>query len=205
MTHRQYSAIGVTVFGLIFWLVVWTAAQPQPGSQGHSSGGGLVSPSVVVTYSARFTPAIGKPASVRDKVAQTLDLLVLWRGSPGWFDHQDLSVGAGDTVHHVSTKGRSLELRIDSASATISLGSHMLVLDGANVVFLDHADRRLTIAGTSRVEPLLPPALNGPMDIVRTIARRLTEVFEYLRCDPTSVRVDDVSTQIGLRVCEGFR
>lgn len=205
MTRGQHWAVGVTVCGLVIWLVVFPTAQPQPRPQGHSSGGGLVSPSVVATYSARFTPALGKPVSVQDRVAQTLDLLVLWRGAPGWFDHQDLSVGAGDAAHQVSTKGRSLEVRIDPDSNMISLAGHMLARGSANVLFVDHADGRATLAGTSRVQPLLPPALNGPIDIVRTIARRSTEVFEYLRCDPASARLDDVSTQIGLRVCAGFR
>jgi hypothetical protein len=203
MSCRQYSA--VIVLGLGVWLVAWTAAQSQSGSQGHASGGGLVSPSVVATFVTRFTPASGKPVSLQDRVPHTLDLLVLWRGSPGWFSHEDLSVSVSDTAHRVSSRGRSFEVRIDPVSGTISLQGHASHLGGVNVLFVDRVDDHLTIAGTSRVDALLPPTSNGPMDIVRTIAGRSPEVFEYLRCARPSASADDVTTQIGLRVCEGLR
>src|SRR5262245_35890104 len=92
---------------LITLLTPFVFAQTQRmGARG--GGGGEISPTVVMT----FETADGK-----------LELLVLWRGTPGWLQAAPSRGGANQSFigagsypmrsHVVSARGKPLELRID--------------------------------------------------------------------------------------------
>ena len=66
--------------------------------------------------------------------ARTLDLLVLWRGSAGWFEtvpsagdsNQGLAVGGTERLHRVFVRGRPLELRVDAKTNTARIQDQIL-------------------------------------------------------------------------------
>ena len=95
------------------------AAQPFPGG-GSNSGTAPVSPSVMAT----------ELASVDASGRGTLQLLILWRGTPGWFMRGgggSSSGGGGSTgpgssmmfSHWISQGGVNLNLRFDPAARKV--------------------------------------------------------------------------------------
>jgi hypothetical protein len=158
-------------------------AQPRGG--GTARGSGVVSPAVVATWSTRSEPSGG----------WALDLLVLWRGTPGWFmagggsgssggGASPPSAGHGQRgteVQHISFGGLSLELRFDPGTSTAQIQDEVISLQDANVILVDEVDsaKGLRIAGTVRVDPQLP----GSPGEIEAIVRRSPELFSFLRCD----------------------
>lgn len=156
---------------LVTLLAVTLPALEQP-EQTTSTGSRVVSPSVVATTIAR----------IGDRRTTQLELIVLWRGSPGWF------LGAADgsstwqrnetgsrtvdqaVVHRVSFGSRPLVVTFfrDRHAVRIGDGELAPLPDGANAVLVDNVDSpdgpvivntvRLesnTIAFPARIEPLL--------------------------------------------------
>jgi hypothetical protein len=127
----------------------------------------------------------------------SLDLLILWRGTPGWFLRGDGSSGGGVggggfghwTISHTMTYGDvSVSFDLISSSpdfdpaTTVAqiLGSEIGLRD-TNVVLIDGVDSGPpTIVATQHVDP----AFTG-RDPVAVIVKRSPELFEFLRCDIT--------------------
>lgn len=180
---RRFAGAGV----LLLVGLVSTDAQSVRGL-----GGGVdrvLSPAVVATW-----------ISHRDETgAARLDLLVLWRGSPGWFI-QDGRGGGGSAGGSSSRDGATvlttrihyggvdLELRFDPLSRTAQVGGHQIALGDANVILLDAVDSLLRVVGTRRVEPTIPESGRR----IELVLRRSSELLEYLRCD---VRLPDPKAQ----------
>ena len=170
------------------------AESPQAESVEGSSGSRLVSPSVVATWIVR------KEAHGTSQ----LELLVLWRGTPGWFmragseessnsdsiQSTEDDRGGGTVVEQLSYGGLRLELEFDRAKRTARVQNHDVGLESANVILVDEVDAvdGPQIAGSLHVDPSLT---SEPAE-VEAIVRRSPEIYEFLRCDAS---VPDANTQ----------
>jgi hypothetical protein len=130
-----------------------------------------------------------------------LDLLVLWRGAPGWFiGHGGArgGVAGGSTgpdgvevltsrIHYGEV---DLELVFDPQARIVQLEGRSIPLGDANVLLIDEVDgpHGPAFAGARRVEPTIPES-GRRIDLV---LRRSTELLEYLRCD---ARLGDQAAQ----------
>src|SRR5688572_29417990 len=127
-------------------------AQPFPGG-GSNSGTAPVSPSVMATEMSDVDAA-GRG---------TLQLLILWRGSPGWFRQGGGSGGGGSmggpnpTIRSecISQGGVNLTVRFDPAARKVWIQDKEIVLDDANVVLVDGVDSPAgpQVVGTLRIDP----------------------------------------------------
>ena len=173
------------------------AFQPFPGGSSHS-GTAPVSPSVMATE-------IG---SVDAAGRGTLQLLILWRGSPGWFlkdggsSSSGGSMGGGSSTvytHSISEGGVNLTLRFEPATSKVWIQDVEVALGDANAVLVDGVDSptgpyvvrtlRIDAEYETTMEP--PPyAVPGrgmrmrPRPVpVQTFIRRSSELIEFLQCD----------------------
>jgi len=160
-------------------------AQTFPGA-GSSGGTGPVSPSVLATT-----------MSVVDAAGRgTLELLVLWRGSPGWFRKSGGASGSGGggtmgagpgpmvRTEWVSQGGVSLRVRFDSVARRAWIQDNEIVLNDANVVLVDDVDSSAgpQIVRTLRIDPEYETAPMRPMP-THMFIRRSPELVEFLQCD----------------------
>ncbi len=155
------------------------AAQRQPRPPAGPTQGSaerVLSPTVVGAW---FTHS-DAPGS------NTLDLLVLWRGSPGWFLRGGSSGGSGGGD---GTGRRSLSVRyddlvlqvmFDGLARVVEIDGRNVPLNDDNVVLVDDVDSAagLKVVKTLRVDPTLPDATR-----VEIAIRRSPELVAYLRCD----------------------
>jgi hypothetical protein len=166
------------------------------------AGSGVLSPSVVATYQGSGNMPVGPLA---------VDLLVLWRGSPGWFDERTGTAGiaGSDGVHVVRTGTNTLRIRFDAQTRTVMVQDRVVPLEGNNVLLLDQVDipGGIEVAGLLRVEgKLLPTAQGGPnIDPMEAMVQRSPELFDYLRCEPRWVNDNDPLAEMQLRRCEQLR
>jgi hypothetical protein len=170
-----------------------TAQGQRPYRSASMSGGSpVVSPAVVATF---FTSA--EPSGA----AHQLDLLVLWRGAPGWFMRggskggaSSMSGGGGDAggriVHQFSEGGLSFSLEFDRQARLAKIQGREIAVGEDNVILVDDVDnpRGFTIVGTRRIDP----AFSGSLKDLRTLFKRSPELVAYLRCD---TQVNDARTQ----------
>jgi len=170
------------------------AESPQAESVEGSSGSRLVSPSVVATWIVR------KEAHGTSQ----LELLVLWRGTPGWFmragteessngdsiQSTEDDRGGGTVVEQLSYGVLRLELEFDRGKRTARVQTDDVGLESANVILVDEVDAvdGPQIAGSLHVDPSLT---SEPAE-VEAIVRRSPEIYEFLRCDAS---VPDANTQ----------
>ncbi len=155
--------------------------------EGVSCGTQLVSSSVVSTYCGR-----------RVEDSEMLELLVLWRGTPGWFNYRRPGGGFGqsNSGHATSnifgmSKGRTqqfaryggFEIGIDADfdRGAVKMGNETIAVSAGNVVFVDDVDapgsRR--IAQRQWIRPTLP-AIGDPLVL---LAERSREIRDFLRCE----------------------
>lgn len=166
------------------------------------AGSGVLSPSVVATYQGSGSMPAG-PLMV--------DLLVLWRGSPGWFDERtDTAGGAGsDGVHVVRAAANTLQIRFDAQARTVIVQDRVVPLQQNNVLLLDDVDipGGVKVAGLLRVDGRLSPtAQGGPnIDPMDAMVQRSSELFDYLRCDSRFAKTNDPLAEGQLRRCEQLR
>lgn len=182
-------------------------AQPLAGSSG---GTGPVSPSVLATDMC-VVDAAGNG---------TLELLILWRGTPGWFRKnaggasgggQGGTMGGGPSPiirsGWISQGGVNLSVRFDPAARKVWIQDSEIALNDANVVLVDGVDSPAgpQVVGTLRIDPAYPTAVGLPPGVpggavgprsrpqvvpVQTFIRRSPELVEFLQCD---VRLPDAS------------
>jgi hypothetical protein len=134
----------------------------------------VISPAVVASYLTSNTPQ-----------GTRLDLLVLWRGAPGWFLRTSMEgrvTGGADGAKIVSISHRDfvLEFTYIAASRIVRIDDREIKLGTANLLLVDDVDRPrpLKIAGIK--------AVDGRMFDRRRIdlvIRPAVEVHSFLRCD----------------------
>ena len=152
-----------------------------------------ISPAVVATFIAHGDPEA--PEQIRERLAThtvpsgpvTLDVLILWRGSPGWFLHggQPHDSGGGDSNGnvnvHLERAGIVLDATLDGDKRVLHVGRQQVVLGDANVVLVDQVDvpGALSIAGTRTVESRVQRPPEGLYDVFRGAQ----DLVPFLRCE----------------------
>lgn len=144
---------------------------------GSSGGTSPVSPSVMAT----------EMSITSERGVGNLELLVLWRGSPGWYWRDREKVGAGGSsssgggmdaasrsavrTEWISQSGINLSVRFVPASRQLWILDQEIALNDANVVLVDDVDQPAgpRVVGTLRIDPSfdsstdLPPRMpKGP-------------------------------------------
>ncbi len=161
---------------------------PPPGANATSSGTRVMSPVALVTWIATYG----------NDGAQVLDLIVLWRGTPGWFARgsgSGTSSGGNAASFHSTIRygGVDLQLEFEPKARAVQIQAMRVELTGDNVVLVDRVDTPggLTVAGTLRVDPSLPIADNG-YPRIEQVLRRSEEIVSFLQCD---ARMPDAPTR----------
>ena len=152
---------------------------PPPGVNATSSGTRVISPVALVTWVSTY----GNDGN------QVLDLIVLWRGSPGWFSRgsgSGTSSGGSTASFHSTIRygGLELQLEFESKTQVAQIQGNAIRLRNDNVILVDDVDVAggPRVVGTLRVDPELPRADNG-YPRIEPVLRRSPEVVTFLQCD----------------------
>ena len=175
---------------LCVFLLFAALASADAQSNGGSGGGAVrvLSPTVVATWILH-----------QDETgAAQLDLLVLWRGSPGWFTQGGGGGGGGsrgpdDTVvltMRIQYGDVDLELGFDPVARTAQLDERQIPLGDANVILIGQVDTLPQVVETTRVESTIPESGRR----IEMVLRRSNELLEYLRCDVRLFRSECAGT-----------
>ncbi len=150
--------------------------QEQPGCQFN-----IISSTVVAAYCGHHAGD--------DEV---LDVLIAWRGQPGWFQRRGGRTGVGGTGRfgagtqgHVSQYATYDDVTIafdaDFDAGTVSIGDVTVPLKGVNTILIDQVERsgarRMTT--TTWIDPRLPLGVDANL----ALAVRSRELRQFLRCD----------------------
>ena len=137
-----------------------------------------------------------------------LTLLVLWRGSPGWYSRggggNGSSGGGGSSAGRefgsvsLTYGGRTFSIDFDYTARMAKLLDQDISLAATNVVLVDEVDSPSGAHIVSRqwVDPALPAVANSDLrtmgdDPAITAIRRAPALAEFLRCDvPLPVPTD---------------
>jgi hypothetical protein len=135
-----------------------------------------LSPSVVGTFNAR---------------EQEIELVVLWRGAPGWFlsgSHSDHVSERGDTVHgSVEYAGQVVRFSYERERRRATINDVVVsLLQDTNVILVDRVDAPSgpVVAGLARLGPGLEG--NPTMTLLlpmTALLRGSPEVVSFLQCD----------------------
>jgi hypothetical protein len=122
-----------------------------------------------------------------------LDLLLMWRGAPNWYQRSENGGRTKEVVRDFARgeRGRVAQFRTyaqvtigfdaDFDADTVTIDGAVVVLNDRNAILIDNVDvphvRR--VAKSFRVDPTLP--LRGNMDLA--LARKSAEVKDALQCD----------------------
>jgi hypothetical protein len=152
---------------------------------GGSSTSKIVSPTVVASWRAHENYKDGT----------TTTLLVLWRGTAGWFTAGGRGSGGGGggssssyAYEYMTYGGRTFVMEFDDDKKVVKMVDQEVSLKDTNVVLVDFVDSAggATIVGYRWVEPG-PPAppfvAGGAADPIAGVIIRSPELYEYLRCD----------------------
>ncbi len=173
---------------LLFATLGASAEEPQPEHVQASMGNGVLSPTVVASWTVRK----------EGNASWQLQFLVLWRGSPGWFSREDSNSSSGSssmggdevTVEKLSYGGIDLTLEFDGNKRIARVQDQEVPLGSDNVILVDDVDG----AAGPRVQNSL--AVDGQLSdetsAVETIIRRNPELYAFLRCDAP---LPDAATQ----------
>jgi len=128
-----------------------------------------------------------------------LALLVLWRGSPGWYSrgggNSSSSGGGGLPGQEVGSfsltyGGRTLSIDFNYSAGLARLLDQEISLADTNVVLVDDVDgpSGARIVDRRRVDPTLPQVSNPALrtmedDPAITVIRRAPELGAFLQCD----------------------
>ena len=167
------SLCAASLAGVVAWSKL---PREQPSCQYN-----IVSSTVVTAY-----------CSHRVGEDEVLDLLIAWRGQPGWFQgHEGVTGGGGTREFGARTNGTVSQYAIyngvriafdaDFNAGTVSIGNLSVPLEGVNTILIDgvglpDAQRKSTML---RIEPPLPLGV----DVNLVLARRSRELRQFLRCD----------------------
>jgi hypothetical protein len=154
---------------------------PQPGTNQApppSTSTQVISPVCLMSWIVRTAPG-----------GRTIDLLVLWRGSAGWFlrgttPSRSSGSASGGTLQVAATYG-GIDVTVDLVESTrvARIGGRDVRLGDANVIFVDDTDSAAgpRVVGTTRIDPALPDGPGVPP--VVEVLRRSPDVVSFLRCD----------------------
>jgi hypothetical protein len=167
------------------------SAQEQNRTSHTSISSWPISPAVIATFIGHHGPLSITPGQEPPRTLPTdpvtLDLLVLWRGAPGWFiqGSRGHESGGGDSSGrvsvHVERGGVVLDLTLDTQKRVAQIGKKRVALGDANVVLVDAVDvpDGLTVVGTGTVDPRIEGLPTGVYDALRGVP----DLVPFLRCE----------------------
>jgi uncharacterized protein (TIGR02246 family) len=141
----------------------------------------------IVLGSGSFTVPVSNvsAATVISEDGKRLDLLVVWRGSPGWMrgGHRSRSAGGSGRTHASSeTFGDvQLDVEFDFATRIARVAEHHVSMGSDNVVLVDRVDERgrSVIVRTISIDGTLP----GSSPDISPVVARSPEIVSYIQCD----------------------
>jgi hypothetical protein len=158
-----------------------SAVTAQPSSiprLAMSSGSGNVSPSVIAIWRTRSASS----------ELQSVDVLILVRGRPGWYMVPTANRGpsvtsSGYTV--VRTATRDIDVRIDIEKKFVVFGQETVDLRQGNVIFVDNVDegKGPVVIDTLSVQAQIP-FVRGVEILVPVL--KTPEIRSFLRCEVRS-------------------
>ena len=176
----RYSRVVTIGIGLV-WLVLSAGSvggqqsSPAPIVLGNPGGAtGVISPVVVAQW---FT---NRKAGVEE-----LELLVLWRGMPGWFLQPGGSGGSDSGTGSHSTWIKygavSVSLEFDATTRRVIIQGKEVTLSDNNVLFVDDVDLSSgpRVVGMMAVSRAMP----GSFGQIAPILRSSSRIMSFLRCD----------------------
>ena len=190
------ATIGVSV------LAGAAACQPRESASCQSN---IVSSTVVATFCGH-----------RQGDEEMLDLLIVWRGKPGWFQgrypgggggagSREFGAGTNGVVSEQQTYGDvTITFDADFDTNVGTIGQSTVKLDHINTVVIDDVDSEWRTSATRWTEPRLP--LAGDWNVA--LAQRSPELLGELRCDvpmpapPTEYGVQQIPV---ITVCEKLK
>ena len=198
--------VSLTGWAVTTSIVVWGAVQGPPpaprmpplGVTATSSATQVISPVALMTWVTRYG---------HDGI-HSLDLIVVWRGAPGWFtrgtSRSTSSGGSADTFHStIRYGGLDLQLGLQPAKRTAEVQGQKVELGDANVILVDQVDTAggAQVVRTLRVDPAVPLSEDG-RPRVEEVLRRSQEIVSFLQCRSRSCqkRVEVVETPPGKRL-----
>jgi hypothetical protein len=166
----------------VLLLMLLAAAQRGQPRESTTCGTNIVSATVVATY-----------CSHRVGDDDKLDLFILWRGQPGWFQRRGIGESGnrgsrtmgGSTNGHVSDyttyNGVTIAFDADFDAGTVTIGDVRIRLDDVDAVLVDTVDQRAGqhIAG---MEQIASTVKLGSDPNVALIERSPT-LLRYLQCE----------------------
>ena len=149
--------------------------------------------------------------------AQVPDLVILWRGEPGWFLAPTpggvnavggaRSYGAGTRGHVSETRrygGITIGFDADFDAEVLKVGASAIPLDRVNTVVLDYVGGEWRVTAKRWTEPRPPVA--GDWNLA--LARRSPEFLRDLRCElpmPAAVPAGPGARPLVVTVCERLK
>jgi hypothetical protein len=184
-TTRLARALALAVLATMAVLGVDLSAQGRGFTRGGAgmSTSRVSSPTVVASWTSHENYADGSATT----------LLVLWRGTPGWFSkgtHNGSGASSGSgpggsfDYQYVSEGGLTFTIEFDYDKRIVKILNQEISLKEVNVVLVDFVDSTNgpTIVGTRWVDPQ-PPGQPSAVDPIAAVVKRTPELFDYLRCD----------------------
>ena len=169
------TAIGVVWLGLTAGAVGSQQVRTSPLVPRNPGGAtGVISPVVVAQWFTNRTGGV-----------EELELLVLWRGTPGWFLQSGGSggsdSGAGSDYTWMKFGAVSVSLDFDEATRRVTIQGKDVALADNNVLFVDDVDATSgpRVAGAMAVSRAMPASFGQIAPILRSSSR----IMSFLRCD----------------------
>lgn len=197
---------------VVLGLALMQTAVPQPPRQAREPtgcGSNIVSATVVATFCGH-----------REGDAEVLDLFILWRGHPGWFQGRGSTGSRGQHTLPLSNQalGRSSEYKTygevtvgydaDFDGRTATVDDAVVALDKVNTILVDHVDvpESRHIVRQERLAARLP--LVGDYNVFAI--RRSPALVTFLQCEipmPVQRSARGVPTQAPLviTVCDKLK
>jgi hypothetical protein len=144
---------------------------------------------------------------------QIVDLYILWRGKPGWFQNRSFGGGAvsGSGVFGAGTHGIVSQLQTYGAltiafeanfdTNVVTIGQTAIKLDGVNAVVIDDVDGTWRASAPRRIESRLP--LAGDWNLA--LARQSPDVRRDLQCGVPMPEPPAVPQRPVMTVCEKLK
>ena len=150
---------------------------PPKGRLAHVVSVVPASPSALVTWATR----------VNHQGVHVLDLLVVWKGSEGWYSKGPSGGGSGGGTGRwfeftARYGGLELHAKLDSIERIAEIQGRRVVLRGANVILVDGVDspNGLRVTGMLRVDPDVPLDEDGLPRIADVWTRSL-EIVAFVK------------------------
>lgn len=191
--------------GLVFCLfLLLLASATVIGSEQPESRQATERGSSIGSYNRIISPVavITVITSGRSRADRVLELLVLWRGSPGWFFKGGGSGmsggGSGRTYSETIRFGElAMYLKFDFSTRIVSIDDGKpIAMKDANVLLVDGVDSPAGMSGfhTLRVASVIDDATR-----IEPVLKSSAQILEFLRCD---VRLDDPGRDAAVqRIC----